>query len=233
MKYFVLSIIVSFISLLSANEVLGSIEYVTGNVKVKNEGSIKKNKATTGLSIKSGDLITTSKKASSKIKLIDGSILILDESSTLSFISSVSAEQTEGKIFYKITSRDAKNSLKIKTPFAIIGIKGTTFIVNASKDSSVTLKEGLIGISSVGEKFALYREQVQAEFDSYVSKQEAEYKKYKNAQNGYAQVEHTDEFDLKEKHRISFVANRVNENSWNEEDDAEFAYFEKLMNARQ
>lgn len=231
MKYFLVSMIISFMSLLSANQAVGSIENFVGNVKVKSEGSIKKSKPTVGLCIKLGDLITTSKKAKAKIKLTDGSILILDEKSSLSFTSPLNVEQTEGKIFYKITSRDANNSLKIKTPFAIIGIKGTTFIVNAAKDSSVTLKEGLIGISSIGEKFALYRQQIQAEFDSFVSEQEAEYKKYMNTQNGYGEVEHTDEFDLKEKHRISFDGNHVHENSWNEEDDAEFAHFEELMKA--
>ena len=230
MKYFLISVMVSFMSLLSANQEIGSIENFEGNVKIKSEGSIKKSRAIAGHSIMSGDLITTSKKARAKIKLKDGSILVLDESSSIHFTSPVQSEQIEGKIYYKITSRDAKNSLKIKTPFAIIGIKGTTFIVNAAKDSSVTLKEGLIGITSIGEQFALYRQKVKAEFESYISTQEAEYEKYKNAQNGYAEVEHTNEFDLKEKHRISFVGKRVNEDSWNEKDDAEFEHFEKFIN---
>ena len=52
-----------------------------------------------------------------------------------------------------------EGNVKIKTPFTIIGIKGTTFIVNATKDSSVTLKEGL------------YRQKVKAEFESYISTQ--------------------------------------------------------------
>jgi hypothetical protein len=210
--------------------VVGSIAQLKGTVKVQSEGSIKKSKIAAGFEINDGDLIVTSDKSAAKIQLLDGSDLVLDQKSSIHFHSGTNAEQTGGKIFYKITSRDAKNSLSVKTPFAIIGIKGTTFIVNATKDASVTLKEGLIGVQSIKEEFELYRQKVQAEFDNYVSKQQSEFQKYKDAQNKYAIAEPTKEFDLKEKHRISFFGKRVNEDSWTKEDDAEFEHFEKLIN---
>jgi len=212
-----------------ANAIIGTVSQYKGNVKIKHEGSIKKSKVTQNIEIQEGDLVVTSRKATAQLHLKDGSTVILDEKSSIHFKSAVDVEQKEGKIFYKIASRDVKNSLKIKTDFAIIGIKGTTFIINASKDASVSLKEGVIGVTSIKEKFDLYRQKVQAEFNDYVSKQKTEFQKYKDAQNKYAVAEPTKSFDLKQNHRISFFGKRVNEDKWSEKDDQEFEHFEKLV----
>jgi len=231
MRVFLLSIFLAFFTLANAVvAIVGSVEKFEGNVRVTNEGSIKKSKVTAGHKIQAGDLITTAKEASVIIKLTDGSSVVLDASSSVHFTSDNAIEQQDGKIFYKITSRDAKNSLKIKTPFAIIGIKGTTFVVNATENASVTLKEGLIGIQSIKEEFELYRKKVQEEFNNYVSDQQSEFEKYKNAQNKYAVAESTKEFDLEAGNRVSFSGQKVNEDAWNKEDDAEFERFEKLIN---
>ena len=228
MRNLFISAILLFATLLSAN-VVGSVESVKGSVKVKSEGSFKKSKVVVGLEVKEGDLITTSKKGSLLIKLSDGSDVLVDSSSSIHFQKNNLIEQNGGKIFYKITSRSAKNSLKVKTPFAIIGIKGTQFVVNATDDASVILKEGLIGVASIKEEFELYRKKVQEEFENYISKQESDFQKYKNAQNKYAIAEMTKEFDLKAGKRISFNKNRVNEDDWSKDDDAEFEHFKKLM----
>jgi len=230
MRKLFISMVLFFATILSAN-VVGSVESVVGNVKVKSEGSFKKSKVLAGLEVKEGDLITTSKKGSTVIKLIDGSSVVVDVSSTIHFGDKDMIEQQGGKIYYKITSRSAKNSLKIKTPFAIIGIKGTTFVINATDNASVTLQEGLIGVKSIKEEFELYRKKVQEEFNNYVSKQQSEFEKYKNAQNKYAVAESTKEFDLESGNRISFDGNRVNEDAWSKEDDAEFKRFEQLINS--
>lgn len=231
MKLFLLFILATFFTWANAGLVVGVVQKVAGDVKVKSEGSIKKNAVNAGLEVQTGDLLTTSKEGLVLIKLSDGSSVILDASSSVLFASRDSMEQQGGKIFYKITSRDAKNALKIKTPFAIIGIKGTTFVVNATQNASVTLKEGLIGVTSIKEEFELYRKKVQEEFNNYISDQQSEFEKYKNEQNKYAVAESTKEFDLEAGNRISFSGQKVNEDPWNEEDDAEFKRFEQLMNA--
>ena len=214
-----------------ANAVVGSIEKVDGSVKVKKEGSLKKSKVKIGTEIVAGDLLTTSKKSSAVIKLKDGSTIVLDVSSSVHFASATSAEQKTGKIYYKITSRDAANSLKVKTPFAIIGIKGTTFVVNASENASVTLKEGLIGVASVKEEFNLYRKKMEEEFNKFKSDMNAEFEKFKSKQSGYMAPVKTKSFDLKEGNRISFSGNKVHEDQWNKNDDAEFDHFEALINS--
>ncbi|MFT5836236.1 MAG: hypothetical protein ACI9RG_001135 [Sulfurimonas sp.] len=230
MKKILVSIFITFLSvgILSANDALGSVEKVNGNVRVKSENSFKKSKVKKGLEIKKGDLITTAKNANVVINLLDGSTLVLDASSTLYFISKDIAQQDMGKVYYKITSRDAKNSLKVKTPFAIIGIKGTTFIVDSSEKASVKLKEGVVGIQSIKDEFELYRKTIQAQYDKFVSEQESEFEKFKSQQEEAVALI-TKEFDLQEGNTVSFDGNKVGEKAWTQEDEAEFEYFEKLM----
>lgn len=229
MKLIIISIFISMFTTIFASTLIGDVEKISGTVKVKSEGSIRKKRVHSGFEIQSGDLIVTSRKASAVLKLIDGSTLVLDANSSILFNSVKDASQLAGKVYYNITSRDAKNSLKIKTPFAIIGIKGTTFVVNAIKNGSVTLKEGVIGVSSIKEEFELYKKSVQVAFDNYVSNQVSEFEKFKSQQNRYVTPIKTKEFDLKAGNRISFNNKRVDEDAWSKEDDAEFTHFEALL----
>lgn len=229
MKTMILTLIFLLTTSLSASAVVGSVSKVVGSVKVKSEGSFKKSKVKVSQDIKEGDLVTTSKKGAVVIKLIDGSDVVLDKSSSVHFAQNNSLEQNDGKVYYKITSRDAKNSLKVKTPFAIIGIKGTTFTVSADKDKeAVALKEGLIGVASIKEQFALYRKEVLAKYNAFVTEQMNEFEKFKNA-GKEPEPEMTKEFDLKAGNVISFSDNVVKESEWNEEDDAEFDIYEKMI----
>jgi len=231
MKSIFITLILAFFTFLSANAVIGSVEKVEGSVKVKNEGSIKKSKVKVGQKIKEGDLVTTSRKGKTVIKLVDGSSVVLDISSSVHFAQNNEIDQKGGKVFYNITSRDAKNSLKVKTPFAIIGIKGTKFVVNSNEGKqSVALKEGKIGVASITEQFSLYRKEVLAKYNAYISDQMAGFKKFKNG-GVEPKPEITKEFDLKEGNVISFSDNVVKESSWNEEDDSEFSDFEKMMDS--
>jgi len=229
MKGFLFIVILGISSTLFASSVVGSVELMSGILKIKSDSSIKKKRVLLGQELVTGDMIVSSKNSSAKLKLVDGSILVLDEKSTLHFLSEQHAKQLEGKVLYKITSRDSKNALVLQTPFAIIGIKGTTFIVNATENSSVSLQEGLIGVRAINEEFELYRKRVQKEFDDYINKQDLEFEKFKNAQNQYAKVESTKEFDLEAGNKISFEGVVVKENALSVDDSSDFEYFEKLL----
>jgi len=237
MKLLLISILLSLFSSLFANTIVGKVELLSGNIKVKSEGSIKKKKVVSGLDIKAGDLIVSSVNSSAKIKLTDGSVLVLDELSTVHFNSLYSAEQIDGKIFYSITSRDAKNSLKVKTPFATIGIRGTTFIINATDNASLMLKEGLIGVTSINKEFKLYRKKLEDEFNTFKAEQDKamqkvkdEFEQYKNNEyKGYEKPVVTKEFDLKAGNRISFNGSKVKEDAFNQDDNLAFDYFNSLV----
>lgn len=231
MKLFFLHVFISIFTFVYANTVVGNVEQMKGSVKVKSEDSFKKSAVVAGLELKEGDLLTTSNSASAMIRLIDGSSIVLDESSTVHFKSLGDAQQKGGKVLYEITSRDAKNSLKVTTPFAIIGVKGTTFVVDASQNGSVLLKEGLIGVASIKEEFNLYRKKVEEEFNKFKSEQMSEFEKFKAEQNQYEEPVKTKEFDLKEGNRISFSDNDVKEDAFGKDDEAEFTHFDELINS--
>ena len=228
MKFFVFCI--TFFSCLHASVSLGRVSFVDGIVKIKRAGTIKKERVVLGTEVNSGDLLMTSQKSVVKIELSDASVLVLAQQSSVLFNSLKALDQKKGKVLYKITSRNAKNSLKVKTPFAIIGIKGTTFIVNAQeKNSYVTLKEGLIGIASLKKEFALYRQKREREFDTYRSQQQSKFEKFKNAQNEYEKVEYTKIFDLNKGHRVFFGNASVKEDVMDDTAESEFAFFEKIV----
>jgi hypothetical protein len=210
-------------------QTLGSVKALGGIVKVTHEGSIKKEKIKQGYEVQEGDLISTNKKGFAQIVLSDNSTIVLDKSSAVTFGSAQEIAQAGGKVLYKITSRDAKNSLKVKTPFAIIGIKGTTFIVKSDKDDEgVLLKEGLVGVASIKEEFALYRKEVMAQFNNFKDTQMSEFEKFKNGMEE-PKPEITKEFDLAAGNSISFDGSKVEESGWNEKDDQEFAAFEAMI----
>lgn len=229
MKIILTTILAATFTLLQASAVVGIVHEVQGVAKISSEGSIKKNNLKIGQELKEKDLISTSRNASAVIKLSDNSMIILDESATIHFPTQNEVTQEEGKIFYKIASRDANSALAVKTPFAIIGIKGTTFIINADKDGAgVKLQEGLIGVESIKQEFELYRKKVQEEFDNFMKKQQSAFEEYKNAQKpGFAQI--TKQFDLEAGNTISFDGNKVKESSWTDEDEEEFSRFEAMI----
>ncbi len=110
--------------------------------------------------------------------MADKSKIILDENSQLSLINSTKLKQTSGEIYYKIKKRHKARGLKIETPFSIIGIKGTEFIVNSSGDGEIALNEGLLGIEALRASYELHREKVLSEFEEYVRKQNEAYENY-------------------------------------------------------
>lgn len=229
MKLFFTLMACAMATLVYANDVIGKVIKVEGSVKVVQIGSIKKSTLKVDQNIHKDELISTATSSSVVIKLNDASDLVVDEKSSLSFHSEQEMEQTEGKVYYKITSREAKNALKVKTPFSIIGIKGTEFIVDSDKeDASIKLKEGLLGIESIKEEFELYRKKVQADYKKFVSSQTDAFEEFKNAQvKGFAQK--TKAFDLHKKNTLSFDGNTVSEKGWTKQDDAEFSRFENMI----
>ena len=206
---------------------LGIVQKVDGIVKVKHKDSIKKSKVKNGYEIQEGDIISTFRSSDAVLSLKDDSKVILKSKSTIAFIDADNIHQSGGKVFYKITSRDAKHKLKIKTNFAIIGIKGTTFIVGSdANDSYVALKEGLIGVESIKEQFRLYKKKVLDEYEAYVRKQQQGFKEFKEKGEEYV-MEVTPSFDLHAGNVVSFEGDKAVENPLEKEDD--FSSFEELL----
>jgi hypothetical protein len=216
-----------------SGNIVGEVDGINGIAKASRDGSVKKINVTKGMKLLKGDLVTTTSNASTLLKLVDGSKVVLDKSSSIYFESINKAEQKSGSVYYKITSRTAGNSLDVKTPFAIIGIKGTTFIVNSDQnDSSIALKEGKIGISSMKEEFALYRKKMLEEFNNYKNQQQSAYETYLRELAG-DKPELVKCFDLNAGNRVSFSNKKVVESSFDEDTNSSFSHFDDLIKSMQ
>lgn len=209
---------------------IGVLTKSNGKVKVLKKDSIKKEKVKAGYEINTGDLLITYTKASAVIKLLDGSDVVLDKSSQIQFMAENEIHQNGGSIYYNIVKRGKKNSLKVQTEFAIIGIKGTTFIVNDDNQTKgVSLKEGLIGVASLKEEFELHRKKVLEEYERYKMEQEMGFEAFKKAMQEDI-VTNVKEFDLAAGKTISFGENdRVDEAEFKEAQEKQFDRFKDLM----
>jgi hypothetical protein len=186
---------------------------------------IKNSNIKVGSEISDGDIFTTMQKSSVVLKLKDNSIVALDASSSLHFQNNASFEQKKGKIYYNIAKKESNSALEVKTNFAIIGIKGTEFIVNA-QNPQVMLKEGVVSISSIKQEFELYTKEMQREFEEYAKNKEADFEKFKNEQNPAIT---TKAFDLQAGNSISFDDIKVHEKAFAEDEATSFALFGKMI----
>ena len=76
MKLLFFIIFTTMFTFANAYSVVGTVENYKGNVKIKSETSVKKNKVKSNLQIKSGDMIVTSQNAFVQIKLNDNSNIV-------------------------------------------------------------------------------------------------------------------------------------------------------------
>lgn len=198
-----------------------------GVVKKLKEGAIKKEKIHAGEQIYKGDLLMSYSDSHALVVLRDGSKVVLDEESTLHFAAN-ELEQKEGRVYYKIQKRQARHALQVKTDFAIIGIKGTTFIINSQQtNKSIALNEGLIGVESLKEEFELYRKKELAAFEQFKQQQNSEFEAFKNEGDEYVKSV-TKAFELSAGKEVRFDGKRAQEDDMKAQNKKSFDYFARL-----
>ncbi len=175
---------------------LVSIIKIEGKVKILPGSSIKKHTAVVGELLFQGDKIITYADSTVVARAEDNSKLVLNENSELTFIDRQTLAQGTGEVYYNIQKRGDAKGLKVKTPFSIIGIKGTEFIVEANEtEGEIALNEGLIGVESLKAEFELHKQKVMAEYEAFKDKQMQEFEAYK-AQTQEGVVTYVRSFDL-------------------------------------
>lgn len=204
-----------------------TINKVKGTAKVQHENSIKKSKLKAGDTLKQGDTLLTYRNAKIVLTMSDKTKIVVNEYAKLQLLSHDEYTQSGGKVFFKVTKRKGGKGLKVKTPFAIIGVKGTQFVVTDSdKDKSLSLKEGLVGVDNPsGEKFALLdKEKLDAALGNSAGGEMAEFEQYKKDLMAEF-TEYVKSFDLQAGKRLSFNGSLVSQSAINSADDAEFKDF--------
>lgn len=220
-----LLLIVLLFSFTLGNDVVGIITKIQGKVKILKDGEIRKTSAIEKQELYKNDLIITYKKAMANIELTDGSKITLAQKSKLSLKDNNNVKQENGKIYYNIQQRGSIG-LKVATNFSIIGVKGTQFIItDEDGNKSLSLKEGLVGVSSLDKEFELHKQSIYDEMDAF----KKEFENYKEKEHKEF-LEYTKSFDLEENQTINFDKNRVNQRVMDDESKNEFLDFENFQN---
>ena len=177
---------------------------IEGKAKILSKDSIKKHNAKLGEALFEGDTLITYTQAKVLVELDDSSKLILNESSELAFVNDAHFKHISGEIYYKIKTRKASQGLRVDTPFSIMGIKGTEFIVDANGKGQIALNEGLVGIESLHENFELHKKRVMEEYEKFKNEQNKAFEAYKAESQGQI-IEYVKSFDLQSGKVLNFA----------------------------
>ena len=170
-----LSISATQVSAQSGNPAIATLLNVDGTVKVYNEKSPKVRQGSHGMLLFAGNKILTSAKSKTTVEYRDGSRVRLFQNSTL--ILNLSKEQNTNKRTFKFQLTLKSGSLrghfvkglqrtKIRTPTAIIGIKGTSVRISENNNkATVSLTEGQVEVSNLSSKAVLNPGQWLTDFD--------------------------------------------------------------------
>lgn len=218
----------------SVEKARGHILKVDGDVEIINAQGESRKADDSRLIIREMDTIVTRKGGKAVVQFTDGALSVLNEKSSLRVEKTSWISHLGGKIYFTFRKVFGEPR-KVKSKFATIGIRGTTFIINDDEDgSSVSLQEGLLDIESPGEAYEIHKQKVVDEFEAFKQKArdkqvalQGEYKDYKK-QTMKEFVEYKKSFTLESNRVIKFDGNRVDETEMGANVKAEFDDFETI-----
>ena len=212
----------------------GEVIKAEGEVHIVNANGERQAVGDTGIIVREMDTIVTAEGGSAVVKFADGALSILDENSRLQVEQTNWLSHLGGRIYFTFKKVFGERR-QVKTRFATLGIRGTTFIVyDDDNGQGVALEEGLLDIESPGPEFEIRRQQqldqfeafrqevleqkqaLQREFADYREKMEREYLEYRTS------------FSLRPNHVIQFDGMRVDERIIDDKIEAEFKSFEAV-----
>jgi hypothetical protein len=124
---------------------VGKISFPLGNVLVLNKGETRFKKATFNMPVKNGDKVETKKQSRCEITYNDGSVIRIDEQSIYTIEKATIAEEKKevesslsiGKLWANLKKLiRGKDSWKLRSPAAVVAVRGTVYRMNAGADSS-------------------------------------------------------------------------------------------------
>ncbi len=165
-KLIILFCIVSFIVSFKPKEpTVGKITFPLGNVLLLPKGATRYQKVYLNMPVKNGDKIETKKTARCEITFNDKSVVRIDEQTIYTIEKAIiSSEKKEvdsflflGKLWANVKKLIAGNdSWKLKSPSAVVAVRGTVYRMNAGADSSsqVLVYDGNVSVAPAGKTSA-------------------------------------------------------------------------------
>jgi len=159
-KIFVLLFLMIFIFSFdnATNKAVGKVTFPLGNVLLIGKGQTRYKKVTFNMPVYNGDKVETKRQARCEIKFNDGSLVRIDEQSIYTIQKAdfdkkkkeVQSKLTLGKLWANVKKLvGSSSSWKLKSPAAIVAVRGTIYRMNQNPDSSaqVLVYDGEIAVS--------------------------------------------------------------------------------------
>jgi len=138
--------------------VVGEISFPLGNVLVYEKGKTRATKATFKMPLHNGDKIETKKTSRCEMKFKDGSVVRIDEQTIYTIDHAqfkekekqVEASLSLGRLWANVKKLFSRSdSWKLKSPAAVVAVRGTIYRMDAAADSSTTVRvyEGNVAVS--------------------------------------------------------------------------------------
>jgi len=236
-KYFLFAstiLVLIFSACANAEELSGEVIRADGAVHIIDARGNHHTVEESRFPVREMDTIVTAEGGNAIVRFNDGVLSVLDGNSRLRVEKTRWLSHLGGKIYFTFSKVFGKPR-QVKTRFATLGIRGTTFIIyDDDNGQGVALQEGLLDIESPGPAFEIHRQQALDEFEDF--KQQAlqqkqdlqqEYDDYrKQMQREF--IEYKKNFTLQPNHVIRFDGVRVDETVFDENVKAEFENFEAI-----
>ena len=212
----------------------GRILKVNGDVQVINErGEIRKVEESQFV-IREMDTVVTKEGGKAVVQFTDGALSIIDEKSSLRVEKTNWLSHIGGKIYFTFRKVFGEPR-KVKSKFATIGIRGTTFIVYDDENGEgVALQEGELEVESPGETFEIHKKRELTEYEAFLEEARQRKQALQDEFDSYKKdikkefVEYKKSFTLEANRVIRFDGNRVDEAEMGEDVKAEFDEFEAI-----
>ena len=207
---FVLSIAWSTNTLATDSEILGVLDNYQGIVKHYKNNGVKGliiNQPTTKL--KKNDSLRTKRNSTAYITLTDNSKIILTERSQIHFKGINRVTYDQGKVLFDIKKQGNLKGFQITSGTAVIGVKGTMFLVDNTDDKlSIYMKEGTVSVKSIKGQFKRFKQKQEDEFEAFRQKNLTDFNDHKKKlENEF--VEYVNSFNLSAGHAISIDDDKV------------------------
>ncbi|GAA3912102.1 FecR family protein [Litoribacillus peritrichatus] len=153
---------------IAENLVVGEIRELSGKAILNKQGEARGASASVGDALKAQDVLRTKRNSNAVIQLIDGSTVLLQEKSSIHLKGLQSLSLEEGTVLFDIRKRGNSKGLRVSTKTAVIGVKGTQFLVKDENDQvDVYLNKGRVEVNPVEGSFKHYKAVTSDSFDEY------------------------------------------------------------------
>jgi hypothetical protein len=212
----------------------GRILKVNGDVQVINErGEIRKVEESR-FTIREMDTVVTKEGGKAVVQFTDGALSVLDEKSSLRVEKTNWLSHIGGKIYFTFRKVFGEPR-RVKSKFATIGIRGTTFIVYDDENGEgVALQEGQLEVKSPGDAFEIHKQRELTEYEAFLEEARQSKQALRDEYDSYKKelkkefIEYKKSFTLEANRVIRFDGNRVDETEMDENVKAEFDDFEAI-----